>query len=57
MLVKEGNHKALLGAEKPSKIEDDEWMGLDVRAKAIIILCLLDEVLYNVMNKETTTGL
>ena len=29
----------------------------DFRVKATIILCLSDEVLYNVMNKETTAGL
>jgi len=56
--VKEGTHKALLGAKKkPSKMEDDEWMDLDVRAKATIILCLSDEVLYNVMNEKITVGL
>ena len=58
LLVKEGTHKALLGIEKkPSKLEDDEWNDIDFRAKATIILCLSDEVLYNVMNKETTAGL
>src|SRR5436190_6822526 len=30
---------------------------MDYRARAIIILCLSDEVLYNVMNEETTAGL
>jgi len=56
--MKEGTHKALLGIEKkPSKMEDDEWNGIDFRTKATIILCLLDEVLYNVMNKQTTAGL
>jgi len=48
----------LLGAEKkPSKMENDEWMDLDIRAKATIILSLSDEVLYNVMNEKTTAGL
>jgi len=28
-----------------------------LRAKATIILCLSDEVLYNVVNEETTAGL
>jgi len=47
--VKEGTHKALLGVEKKSsKMEDDEWMDLDARAKTTIILCLSDEILYNV---------
>ena len=58
LLVKEGTHKALLGIEKkPSKMEDDEWNDIDFRAKATIILCLSDEVLYNVMNEKTTAGL
>ena len=47
LLVKEGTHNALLGIEKkPSKIEDDEWNDIDFRAKAMIILCLSDEVFY-----------
>jgi len=55
--VKEGTHKALLGIEKkPSKMEDDEWNDINFRTKVMIILCLLDEVLYNVMNKETTAS-
>ena len=32
-------------------------MDLDVQTKATIILCLSDEVLYNVMNKKITAGL
>ena len=40
MLVKKGTHKA-----KPSKMEDDEWNDINFRAKAVIILCLSDEVL------------
>ena len=58
LLVKEGTYKALLGIEKkPSKIENDEWNGIDFHTKATIILCLSDEILYNVMNEETTAGL
>ena len=53
--LKEGTHKVLLGIKKkPSKIEDDEWNDIDFRAKTTIILCLSDEIFYNVMNKETT---
>jgi len=58
LLVKEGTHKTILGIEKKSsKIENDEWNGIDFRAKATIMLCLSDEVLYNVMNEETIVGL
>ena len=58
LLVKEGTHEALLGIEKkPSKMEDDKWNNIDLRAKATIILCLSDEVLYNMMNEKTNIGL
>ena len=58
LLVKEDIHKALLGVEKkPSKMEDNEWNDIDFRVKATIILCLSDEVLYNVTNEEITAGL
>ena len=58
LLVKEGTHKALFGAEKkPSKMKDDKWMDLDVRVKVMVIPCLLDEVLYNVINEKITVGL
>ena len=53
--MNEGTHKALFGIKKkPLKIEDDEWNGIDFCAKTTIILCLSDEMLYNVMNEETT---
>ena len=46
MPVKEGTHKALLGVEKKSsQMEDDKWNDGDFCAKAMIILCLSDEVL------------
>jgi len=58
LLMKEDTHKALLGTEKkPSNMEDDEWVDLNVRAKVTIILCLSYEVFYNVMNEKTTAGL
>ena len=38
LLVKEGTHKVLLGAEKKqSKMKNDEWVDLDIRANATII--------------------
>ena len=58
MPIKEGTHKALLGIEKnPLKMEDNEWNDIDFHAMTMIILCLSDEVLYNVVNKEITVGL
>ena len=57
LLVKEGTHKTLLGVEKKPLKMEDEWNNINFFAKATIILCLLDEILYNVMNKETTADL
>jgi len=58
LLVMEGIHKALLSIEKKLlKMEDDKWNDIDFRTKMTIILCLSDEILYNVMNEETTAGL
>ena len=42
---------------KPSKIEDDEWNNIDFHTKVTIILCLSDEVLYNIINEEITADL
>ena len=54
----EGTHKTLLGIEKkPSKMDDDEWNDIDFHTKATIILCLSDEILYNVISEETTASL
>ena len=58
LFVKEGAHKALLSIKKKlSKMEDDECNDVDFCIKVTIILCLSNEVLYNVMKEETTIGL
>ena len=58
LLAKEGVYKALLGKEKrPEKMEEDEWVDMDVRARATIVLCLADEVLYNVMGEVTAAAM
>jgi len=55
--MKKGTHKTLLDIEKKSsKMEDDEWNDIDFHAKETIILCLSDEVHYNMMNEKTTAG-
>ena len=56
LLMKEGTPKVLGIEKKPSKMEDDEWNDIDFRAKAMIILYLSDEVLYNVMNEKITAS-
>ena len=52
----EGNTQDLAWFEKKPSKKDDEWNDIDFRAKATIILCLSDEILYNVINEETTAG-
>ena len=53
-----GHAQGLLDIKKKlSKMEDDKWNDIDFRVKATIILCLSDEVLYNMMNEETTADL
>ena len=56
--MKEGTHKALFSIEKKSsKMEDDKRNDIGFHVKMTIILCLSDEILYNVMNEERTAGL
>src|SRR4051812_41693447 len=58
LLVKEETYPALQGIrKKPSTMGEDDWKEIDVKAKATIILCLSDEVLYNVIQRlEYGTG-
>ena len=57
LLVKEGVYRALEGKEKKSStMDEEEFRDIDFRARATIILCLSDEVLYNVMSENTTTA-
>src|SRR3954465_15299856 len=54
LLVKEETYQALQGIrKKPSTMGEDDWKKIDVKAKATIVLCLSDEVLYNVLNEDT----
>src|SRR4051812_26844435 len=58
LLVKEGTYQALQGIrKKPSTMGEDDWKKIDIKAKVTIILCQSDEILYNVMNEDTTAGL
>src|SRR3954470_23083153 len=58
LLVKEGTYQALQGIrKKPSTMGEDNWKEIDIKAKATIILCLSDEVLYNVLNEDTADGM
>jgi hypothetical protein len=58
LLVQKGLHKPLDGKrKKPMGMSDDEWEDLDARGLNTIRLCLVDEVLFNIVGEETTVGL
>jgi len=58
LLVQQGMVKALLGKEKqPTSIVDDDRDEMDARALSAIHLCLVDDVLFNIVTEETTVGL
>src|SRR5436189_6013132 len=58
LLIKEGTYQALQGIRKKSStMGEDDWKKIDIKAEATIILCLSDEVLYNVMNEDTVAGM
>ena len=38
-------------------MKNNEWNDIDFHAKAMIILCLSDDVLYNAINEKTTAQL
>ena len=42
---------------KPAGMSNEDWEEMDLKAASTIQLCLPDEVMYNVMDEETTTGL
>ena len=58
LLVQQGVAKALLGRSKrPSSMTEDEWDELDDRALSAIRLCLVDDVLFNIVSEKTAAGL
>src|SRR4051812_32794447 len=58
LLVNEGTYQAHQGIrKKPSTMGEDDWKEINIKAKATIILCLSDEVLYDVMNEDTAAGM
>jgi hypothetical protein len=58
LLVQQGLQKVLAGkTKKPTSMTDKDWEDLDARALSTIHLCLADEVLFNIVGEETTTGL
>jgi hypothetical protein len=58
LLVHQGLVKALYGkTKKPEKMTDDEWEELDMKAVSTIRLLLADEVMYDVMEENSTAGI
>jgi hypothetical protein len=58
LLVQQGVVKVLLGkAKQPVTITDEDWDEIDARALSAIRLCLVDDVLFNIVAEKTTVGL
>uniref|UniRef100_A0A2N9GFK1 CCHC-type domain-containing protein n=1 Tax=Fagus sylvatica TaxID=28930 RepID=A0A2N9GFK1_FAGSY len=58
LLVQQGLVKALYGkTKKPEKMTDDEWEELDMKAVSTIRLLLADEVMYDIMEENSTIGI
>ena len=56
--MQQGLQKALAGkSKKPTTITKWEWEDLDAKALSTICLCLVDEVLFNIVGEDTTSGL
>ena len=55
MLVQQGLHKTLQGkSSKPTGTSNEDWEEMDLKAASTIQLCLINEVMYNVMDEEMT---
>jgi hypothetical protein len=58
LLVQQGLQKALAGkSKKPTTMTEWEWEDLDAKALSTIRLCLADDVLFNIVGEDTTSGL
>jgi hypothetical protein len=58
LLVQQGLQKALAGkSKKPTAMTEWEWEDLDAKALSTIRLCLADEVMFNIVGEDTTSGL
>jgi len=58
LLVQQGLHKTLQGKlVKPASMSNEDWEEMNLKAASTIQLCLVDEVMYNVMDEETATEL
>ena len=58
MLVQQGVAKALVGkTKKPYDMSNEDQNEIDEKALNVIRLCLVDDVLFNIVSETTTTGL
>jgi hypothetical protein len=58
LLVQQGMVKAFLGKSKqPATITYEDWDEIDARALSSIRMCLVDDVLFNIVAEKTTIGL
>ena len=52
LLAQHGISRAL-NERKPAEVDDDKWEEMQVQACATIRLCLLDQIMYHVMDKTS----
>jgi hypothetical protein len=58
LLVQQGLKKALAGKTmKPTAMTNKEWEDLDEKSLSTICLCLADDVMFNIVGEDTTSGL
>ena len=58
LLVQQGLHKTLQGKlSKLAGMSNKDWEEMDLKASRTIQLYLAEEIMYNVMDEETATGL
>jgi len=58
LLVQQCLHKTLQDkSAKPVGTSNEDWEEMDLKAASTIQLCLVDKVMYNVIDEETVTGL
>ena len=57
LLVQQGLQRALDGERKrPLTMTEDEWEDLDAKALSIICLCLVDDLLFNIIEETSTAS-
>ena len=58
MLIQQGVAKALVGkAKKPYDMSNEDYNEIDEKTLSVIRLCLVDDVLFNIVFETTAVGL